>query len=214
MTETSEEQLARVVREKHGQLFPCPRVAAGFARVRCAAEHVFEDRITRILGGAWCPACARSKVKPADLRAAAERHGGECLELAYRGFRANLEWRCAHGHTFRMRLRSVLDGVWCPECAGPPRPKRTVYESAELHRIAREHGGRVVSALPVKIVSAPSWECAEGHRFRASPQIAAERWCTRCASSPRAPEFKANPRSRSRFSSQTRDVTQKGEEKR
>ncbi len=54
----------------------------------------------------------------ADLRAAAEFRGGECLAEAWDGdWHSRLAWRCAAGHEFEARVATVLrGGHWCGRC--------------------------------------------------------------------------------------------------
>lgn len=66
-----------------------------------------------------------------DMQRAAEFRGGKCLSktMTKGDWDTQLEWQCAHGHTFKASPRLVLlGGHWCPECfpypyADEPNPR-------------------------------------------------------------------------------------------
>lgn len=58
-----------------------------------------------------------SKLDAADMKAAAEFRGGECLSSSVGGPHEKLRWKCAFGHEFEASPTLVLKGGhWCPEC--------------------------------------------------------------------------------------------------
>jgi nucleoside-diphosphate-sugar epimerase len=67
----------------------------------------------------------------ADIRAAAEFRGGECLSTAMiKGdLFTPLKWQCHQGHVFKATPNLILKaGHWCPEC------ERTAWDFAEYAR--------------------------------------------------------------------------------
>lgn len=66
-----------------------------------------------------------------DMQRAAEFRGGKCVSrtMTKGDWDTQLEWQCAHGHTFKASPRLVLlGGHWCPECfpypyADEPNPR-------------------------------------------------------------------------------------------
>ena len=66
-----------------------------------------------------------------DMQRAAEFRGGKCVSqtMTKGDWDTQLEWQCAHGHTFKASpLLILLGGHWCPECfpypyADEPNPR-------------------------------------------------------------------------------------------
>jgi hypothetical protein len=127
---------------------------------------------------------ARPRLSIADLRAAALRHGGECLSRALIAPTMPVAWRCSDGHEWEAAPAQVLAGRWCRRCA-KERAKRA-YSAKNLEvmvTLARKHGGALLSTSFSGPGKALSWRCAEGHEWQATPR-AIERgaWCKVCAS--------------------------------
>lgn len=63
-----------------------------------------------------------SSLRLSDMRRAANFRGGKCLSLKMGpDMYTPLEWKCAHGHKFKMSPNLVLKGGhWCPECMPIP----------------------------------------------------------------------------------------------
>ena len=61
-------------------------------------------------------------LKISDMKKAAAFRGGKCLSFKMGAdMYSPLEWKCAHGHKFRMSPNLVLrGGHWCPECMPMP----------------------------------------------------------------------------------------------
>lgn len=112
----------------------------------------------------------RPRLTIRDARAAAARHGGECLsaEEECQGSKSVLRWRCAELHEWRAALTSVRNiGTWCPRCARPGRPR---LDPEEAYEEARARGGSCLSARADFAGGAKSsllWRCGEGHEWKA-----------------------------------------------
>lgn len=61
-------------------------------------------------------------LKLGDMKKAAQFRGGKCLSLRMGAdMYTPLEWKCAHGHRFKMSPNLVLrGGHWCPQCMPMP----------------------------------------------------------------------------------------------
>ena len=58
-------------------------------------------------------------------------------------------------------------------------PKKLTIE--EMHRLAKERGGKCLSKRYVNNSTDLQWECAEGHRWPASPgNVKSGKWCKIC----------------------------------
>jgi hypothetical protein len=130
---------------------------------RCSEHHEWSATALQVKKGHWCPHCAR--VAPLTLpllqRIAAQK-GGCCLSLAYVNSSHPLKWRCAACHEWLARARSIQAGNWCPVCA---RNQRLRIE--EMHRIARERGGRCLSSSYKNASTPLLWICRNGHHWKA-----------------------------------------------
>ena len=114
------------------------------------------------------------------MRALARERGGQCLSLSYVDDRTPLRWRCTCGHEWTSRPMTVVQGRWCPACAGS---RRLTIE--DLQAEAAKHNGRLLSASYSGIASHMEWECALGHRWETSAKvIRAGHWCPQCAGVP------------------------------
>lgn len=69
--------------------------------------------------GSWCPKCSkRRKLTLEEMNEIAQKRGGECLSLEYKGGRHKLLWKCNKGHLWRATSYSVKNkGSWCPFCS-------------------------------------------------------------------------------------------------
>lgn len=113
------------------------------------------------------------------MRRLAEERGGRCLSKRYTNVDTKLRWQCAEGHEWRTIPYLVLNGSWCPECAGR-KPAAKVL--AEMRATARERGGRLISRSYGKAKDHYEWECQHGHRWTRSWDVIHQGgWCPRCA---------------------------------
>lgn len=116
----------------------------------------------------------------ADMQALAARRNGQCLSQEFHGMEAKLVWRCERGHEWQAIPERIQQGSWCPMCA-----RLKMRDTLEhMCEIARERGGRCLSAEYVNSDTPLLWECARGHRWHARPhRINSPRpsWCPVCA---------------------------------
>lgn len=153
-------------------------------RWRCGERHEWDAPWDRIRGGAWCPECARERMrlpKPrktlADMHAYAALFGGQCLAEYYVNSTTKIQWRCAMGHEFEAVPSSVKAGHWCPECAGVRRGSLD-----DLRALARARGGECLSREYHGVMTDYRWRCAEGHEWVAlGNRVRRGSWCPHCA---------------------------------
>ena len=107
---------------------------------------------------------------------AAER-GGKCLSEKYVNSRNKLTWQCKKGHVWEAQLSSVKhNGRWCPYCAGTM--KLTIKE---MHRVAKNKGGKCLSDKYINSATKLKWQCREGHVWEATPNnVKRKSWCPAC----------------------------------
>jgi hypothetical protein len=148
-------------------------------RWRCAEGHTFTAIWRVVKLGRWCGDCkaVRRRLTIAGMRSLAAERGGECLAPDYLGTNTRLRWRCAAGHEFDATPGSVRSGRWCATCGN------RVLGLEFVQQMARERGGRCLASKYVNGRELLTWECGEGHRWRASTDNVRHRgsWCRRCA---------------------------------
>lgn len=178
---------ARIEAEAARRGGQCLSAAGGFRTVedrlewRCAAGHTWQAKASKVLEGSWCPECARESLRLglAKMQEAARAHGGECLSGQYRNSATPLEWRCAHGHAFRLCADRIAQGDWCPACAKEARLQRRL---AEMREIAASRGGRCLSDAYERSTRKLLWQCHLGHVWQARPVcVKAGTWCPECS---------------------------------
>jgi hypothetical protein len=132
---------------------------------RCSAGHEWNATPSQIRKGHWCPFCARIvRLTLYQLQRIAAGKGGQCLSLDCANSAKPLQWRCAAGHEWRARASSMRAGTWCPLCV-----QNQKLKLEEMQDIARERGGRCLSANYKNGAIPLLWECKLGHRWKAPP---------------------------------------------
>ena len=112
-----------------------------------------------------------------EMQEIAESRGGKCLSKEYINNQTKLEWICSEGHKWKTVPSSVKQGSWCPICAG--NMKLTIEEMQE---IAESRGGKCLSKEYIGSLNKLKWQCAEGHKWEASPNnVKQGSWCHRCS---------------------------------
>jgi hypothetical protein len=143
--------------------------------LRCARGHAWAPLVKGVLDGGWCPICVEEDLLD-DLRALAERRGGECLALSCRSGYERLAWRCVQGHRFVKSGNSVKAGKWCGKCRGTLKG-----DIDQMRRMARERGGECLSQRYLGVASKLRWRCREGHEWSAVPgSVIHGTWCPTC----------------------------------
>jgi len=144
---------------------------------KCHNVHQFGATPDNIKSGKWCPYCAGKNKTIEDMKKIAKEKGGLCLSKHYRNNHTNLKWQCAKGDIWMATFSNVQKGTWCPFCAG--KQKLTIDE---MHRIAKERGGKCLSKEYVNNRTELLWECGEKHQWWAKPlKIKTGHWCPKCA---------------------------------
>ena len=114
------------------------------------------------------------------VQALARARGGLCLSTEYVNARTHLRWRCAEGHEWEAVPSSIVQGTWCPHCAGT-----TPLTLDDMREMARSRGGECLSTAYVNLTTRMRWRCAEGHEWEAVPNHCRRgSWCPYCAGRP------------------------------
>ena len=141
----------------------------------CAKGHVFTATPNTILGGSWCRRCRLGIPSIEEMRAIAEKRGGQCLSKRYVDNSTHLRWRCRAGHEWRAVPKHVKRGSWCPACAGK------ILTIGDLRADARRRGGACLSNRYVNSTTPLRFRCARGHVFESPPTyVRGGNWCPDC----------------------------------
>jgi hypothetical protein len=112
-----------------------------------------------------------------DLRQVAENRGGRCISDQYLGGHINLRWECSQGHQWETAPSQIKSGAWCPHCSGNAR-----LTIEEMRSIAASKGGKCISRTYRNSSTKLTWECANGHRWKAVPSVVKNgSWCPHCS---------------------------------
>mmetsp|Transcript_2954 Transcript_2954/g.5624 ORF Transcript_2954/g.5624 Transcript_2954/m.5624 type:complete len:286 (+) Transcript_2954:3204-4061(+) len=170
----------------------CPLI-----RYRCGRGHIVKAVVGSAAGQVWCPACIfecftpgisrhRRKFDLPSMKILAASRGGRCLSQRYISVRDPLEWQCHLGHRWFANADNMRQkGTWCPQCARLN--KKLSIEHMQL--LAKERGGRCLSAQYSGSSSKLSWQCEEGHTFDMAPNNIRRKpgssrkpsWCPICS---------------------------------
>lgn len=169
----------------------------------CRRRHRWKATPTNVKGGkrkrgTWCLECynLRRKFGIRDsierMEKLAQRRGGHCLSSEYINSKSKLIWQCEKGHCWRAVPVSVRRGSWCPVCA---RNQKLTLE--QFHSLAARRGGKCLSERYSNNDTPLRWECALGHRWKASPgKVKRGSWCAKCVNLRRRSRWKTGTRCR------------------
>lgn len=160
--------------------------------VRCDKGHEWHAYSYNVLKGCWCPhpACCGPRISKGRaaktletqkkrIQVLVNERQGHWPKQIYKNNSTPLSLVCKNGHEFSMRPDAVLQGSWCPRCAGKvPASERL----AELQQIAIKRGGELLSA-EYKPKARLHWRCSVGHTWWSSSGSVRDQrsWCPYCA---------------------------------
>ena len=147
----------------------------------CSEGHIFKTTAERVFNGRWCRLCGRVKAgkkmrgRIEDLQLIAKSRDGELISVEYKNAVTPVEWKCIKGHTWYAKPSAVKMGTWCPFCAG----KR--HNVGDLQKTAKIKGGRCLAVSYKGSDYKYSWECKEGHIWKATfSNVRKSSWCPHC----------------------------------
>ncbi len=103
--------------------------------------------------------------------------GGRIIDRKYHGWNGNISFKCRSGHTWSTRPKHILNGSWCPVCAG-----KVPLGIQLMLEIANQRGGACLSTGYKNAHTSLKWQCGKGHMWYA-PAMTIRRgaWCAKCA---------------------------------
>lgn len=152
---------------------------------QCHKGHVWMALAQQIRAGHWCPECAIEKRKSLltkytieMLQQHAKKRNGKLLSTKYIQTGIPLKWQCDKGHTWSARVYSIIyENSWCRLCFH----KSMKLSIEEFQELAAKKNGLLLSKQYVTIDTPLKWQCAEGHKWLATPgNIKHGTWCPKC----------------------------------
>jgi len=161
----------------------------------CREGHRFRLQPQNVKTGSWCRTC---RVEAGIIERAIRRvesKGGALLSKVGVRVDAQLTWRCALGHEWTDRPRSLSYRGWCRICQPPAKRNLTIEDMQELARINR---GRCLSTEYIDTATKLQWQCAKGHRWWTTPSTVKyqDSWCPDCGIERQKQSFRANRKDR------------------
>lgn len=150
----------------------------GKLKWKCECGYVWESSPANIINhNSWCPKCVNKvPFTIEDVKKEVEERGGKCLSKKYINNSVKMKFKCEKGHFFETTFANIRGGSWCITCSG--RERLTIEE---MHKMAKEHGGKCLSKEYINVQTKLKWKCKHGHIFEVEPSnIRAGRWCWEC----------------------------------
>jgi hypothetical protein len=99
-----------------------------------------------------------------------------------------LLWECSCGNQWNAKAKSIVNGVWCPQCSlvrkrEVSRQRNTQRLSIQEMRLtAAQYRGECVSEEYTNAHTKLRWKCENGHEWEAVPNsVRSGTWCPCCA---------------------------------
>lgn len=111
-----------------------------------------------------------------ELNKIAHSRGGKCLSNKYVNSTYKLKWQCGKGHKWETRPGHIIQGAWCPYCAG----RGITIEN--MQTLAKRKRGSCLSKEYLNPHTKLKWRCKEGHIWEGTPNnIRRGKWCPYCS---------------------------------
>jgi len=144
---------------------------------QCEKGHVWEATSGHISQGKWCPFCIGRGKTIVDMQKLAETMNGKCISIQFKGMKTKLKWQCKYGHIWEAKPSNIMNGSWCPYCAGNAR-KNIEF----IQKLAESKGGKCLSTNYMNAQTKLRLVCGNGHEWKTKAKnILKGRWCPHCA---------------------------------
>lgn len=135
----------------------------------CKEGHIFFTIPMSIKKGIWCSHCSgKAKHTIEQMQELAEKKDGKCLSTEYINIYSNLIWQCHKGHQWQAKPTKILAGHWCThyDCRYMEVSKKLRRDIKELHLLAQQKGGKLLSTEYANSLDKLIWECSKGHQWK------------------------------------------------
>ena len=140
-----------------------------------------------------CPHCRQAQ-RLAQLKHAAEKKGGQCLETDWLGKDAAHRFQCAYGHVWTARPSKIMnDESWCRRCAQQEHSRRMMRKDGwtALRDIAAAKGGSLLDTAYAGMQARYRFSCANGHHWQAQgAEVVRGSWCGACANADKSIRYR------------------------
>ncbi|MEO8087881.1 MAG: hypothetical protein ABI763_13740 [Bacteroidota bacterium] len=152
---------------------------------QCKEGHIWEAKPMHIKKGGWCPTCAgKAKHTIEQMQELATTKGGKCLSTEYINSYSNLKWQCDKGHQWEAMPTKIISGHWCThyDCRYKEVSKKLRRDIKELHLLAQQKGGKLLSTEYTNSLDKLIWECSKGHQWKTTAVnvMNGNTWCPVC----------------------------------
>ena len=191
------DDLKRLALSHHGDcLSPVFRGLEAVYQWRCntCGERWSRNAITLVYKNSFCKNCSRvsAGIKRRSVtlemaRSLANSRDGYFLSDSFSTAHDKYRWCCAKGHEWTASYDKVKQGRWCPSCGRSKTTMAASYTLADIQKIARSYGGKLLDATYKGIDQHHNFLCVNGHKFRKLPsQLTkssplARNWCPKCS---------------------------------
>ena len=146
--------------------------------VKCARNHQWVTTPRTIINGKSCPQCEIETLIINRLNKMVNINKGKYF---YREKKLNystiLNVTCKLNHKWRVPVKNLIAGSWCPKCARNLRKPTLKY----LDSLAKIKGGHLISKTYINATHKLKWKCKKGHIWLAIPSLIKRgAWCPEC----------------------------------
>ena len=152
------------------------------------------ERVAAAAAGGTAPAAGKPHLRRtseevhADVLKIVADRGGHCLGLTFKNQESRMSVRCAEGHVWRTRVKSILYGSWCPRCAiakivVAARKHHGTLDLGDTDEIAfwaEPQGLEFVDADPPRQGRTDFFRCDAGPLWEVSRRSPVGAWCPVC----------------------------------
>lgn len=83
--------------------------------IRCSEGHDLYKKLPSLRSSSWCRECDRIKYHQEMVQYAKDKNG-VCLSDKYTQSQVKMDFKCQHGHVFKMSRHGMNHAYWCPTC--------------------------------------------------------------------------------------------------
>ena len=116
------------------------------------------------------------KLSTDEIKSRLKQRGFLLITESVENTQQKAEFQCKYGHRWITIIANVLNRTGCPNCSG------SVFDFNELKQVALNKGGRCISKTYINNSTKLLWECSQGHKWEATPNmIKRGTWCPICS---------------------------------
>ena len=177
LQENHHNSLKKIILNKKGKLLS-KKILKAKSKIdlKCSKGHVWKTTYSHIKTGTWCPHCAGRHKTIEDFIKLAKKRRGKCLSKKYISANKYLIWQCKKKHNWKAKPSNIINGKWCPYCAGK-------YKTIKIFKeIAKKNNGICLSKNYLGAKKSIKFKCKKNHIWETFPRTVEKgKWCPYCA---------------------------------